>query len=211
MIGRVGGEAGARGRHPDWERVYAESACEALPWHNPHLDPDVAAALARRELKKGPFWDIGCGAGTQTRALASLGFTVTGTDVSRSAIEHAASQAPSGAARFLVDDVLSPKLRERFLFALDLGCLHVLDPSVRPIYVRNVARLLMPGGLLFLKVFAVGEPDPGFGPHRFDAADLRTLFAQDFDVLSIQPSVYHGPRAHKPQALFAVLERKVEL
>jgi len=210
VIGRVGGDAGARGRHPDWERVYAESACEALPWHNPQLDPDVAAALARSELTKGPFWDIGCGAGTQSWALAALGFTVTGTDVSRTAIEHAASQGSTTLVRFLVDDVLSPKLTERFSFALDLGCLHVLDPSVRQIYVRSVARLLMPGGLLFLKVFAVGEPDPGFGPHRFAVADLRTLFAQDFAVLSIQPSVYHGPRAHKPKALFAVLERKVE-
>jgi len=194
------------GRPKDWERLYRRAKPETLPWTWPDLDPDLARALARLGLRKGRFLDIGTGPGTQAMALARLGFDVTATDLSKTAVAGARRRAKGAglAIDFRQDDILASKLRKRFDVAFDRGCFHVFPEERRARYALTVHRLLAPGGTFFLKVFSNKQPGTD-GPHRFTPAQLRAVFGPRFDVVSIRNTVYQGTMEEFPKALFCVL------
>ena len=205
-IERVAAEQGRDRPHPNWDELYRQVPSTALPWYNPDLDDDLARALTARGITSGRFLDVGTGPGTQAAALAQRGFAVTGTDVSPTAIALA-RQVVAADVALLVDDILDSKLSGSFDYVLDCGCLHVLAATHWPVYVRTLTRLLRPGGLLFLKCFSTAEPEVGFGPQRFDRAGLARTFSPQFGLIEVVDTLYRGPRAHQPQALFAILER----
>ncbi|WP_438006184.1 class I SAM-dependent methyltransferase [Sorangium sp. So ce321] len=191
---------------PDWQELYRSTPAESLPWYHATLDPDLEQALERWQVARGRALDLGTGPATQAFALAARGFDVTGTDLSHAAIEQAVAQAAQRglAARFLQDDILDSRLDGRFDVVFDRGCFHCLPPARRGDYVSTLKRLVAPGGFLFLKCFSVLEPFDQ-GPYRFTPEQLREIFGADFEVLSAEETVYHGPREPPPRALFAVL------
>lgn len=192
---------------PDWQELYRSTPAESMPWYHEALDPDLERALERLQVARGRALDLGTGPGTQAFALAERGFDVTGSDLSHAAVEQAAAKAAERglAARFPQDDILDSKLDGRFDVVLDRGCFHCLPPARRADYVRTLKRLVAPGGHLFLKCFSVLEPFDQ-GPYRFTPAELREIFGADFEVVSAEETVYHGPREPPPRALFAVLK-----
>jgi len=95
--------------------------------------------------------DIGCGAGLASEALALDGYRVTGLDAAGEAIEaaraHAAGQGldltyRAGAA----EDLVAEGAKFPVITALEV-VEHVTDPAL---FVRLLADLLEPGGLLFM-------------------------------------------------------------
>ena len=88
--------------------------------------------------------------------MSKYGFTVTGTDISKHAIEKA--QKLSDKIQFLVDDVLNSNLPDcKFDFIFDRGVFHVFDVSQRPQYVEQITRILNDNGTLFLKCMSINE------------------------------------------------------
>lgn len=77
-------------RFPDWDDMYRSAPVEGMPWHYPELDPDLERALSQHAVTSGRALDLGTGAGTQACALAARGLEVTGSDLSATAVEHAA-------------------------------------------------------------------------------------------------------------------------
>jgi len=192
----------------NWEERYRNGSVEAMPWYWPSLDRDLAAALARYGISSGSVLDQGTGAGTQAIALAERGFSVTGTDVAAAAIEYAARNAKARGVdvTFVEDSVLATKIRGPFDVIFDRGCLHVLAPADRPIYVETIRRLLAPEGWLFLKTFSHLQRGTGV-PHRFTPDDIRRLFgtSQQFEVVEILDTDFEGQLATYPKALFAAI------
>lgn len=95
--------------------------------------------------------DLGCGAGLAAEALARRGFEVlgvdAGSDVIGAALDHARGQGLSLAYRVgTAEDVVGEGLRFPVVTALEV-IEHVPDPLA---FVRVLAALLEPGGLLFL-------------------------------------------------------------
>jgi 2-polyprenyl-6-hydroxyphenyl methylase/3-demethylubiquinone-9 3-methyltransferase len=95
--------------------------------------------------------DLGCGAGLATEALARRGYDVLGLDAAGDAIDagraHAAGLGLSLTYRAgLAEDLVAEGLRFPVITALEV-IEHVPDP---PGFVRLLARLLEPGGMLFL-------------------------------------------------------------
>jgi SAM-dependent methyltransferase len=199
-------EAQTDRKFPDWEQLYRDTEVREMPWYSVALDADLVAALAEHALTKGDFLDLGTGPGTQARELARLGFRVTGTDLSASAVAKARTLAPE--VDFRQDDVLHSKLPSAsFDFVFDRGCFHVLDPSARKHYVQTVARLLRPRGYLFLKTFSTRQ-EQDFGPHRFAEADILAIFEPTFALERARESVFEGTLPAMPHALFSVLRRR---
>lgn len=193
-------------RGEDWDGLYRERPVHELPWYYPRLDPDVAAALERLEITRGRVLDIGAGPGTQAAALAALGFEVTATDVSPTAVQAARALARDQNAdvRVMEDDILNTHLQGRFDLALDRGCFHALDPAKRGVYASALHKLLAPGGTLLLKTFSHLQPGTD-GPHRLRPGDINHSLGSLFEIVSITGSVFHGAIIPPPKALFCVL------
>ena len=191
-------------RHPDWQRLYETAGEESLPWYFRKMDPDIQRALLL--VDKGRLLDVGCGLGNQSAHFHALGFDVTGTDVSRAAVERARSLYPG--PRFEVDDVTQTFLDDKFDIVVDRGCFHVIDPHFHARYVTSTEMWLKPGGLLLLKVFCAEDGIPDFGPQRFCAAQLRNLFESAFEIVSIERAFYQNSTAKSQKALFATMKRK---
>ncbi|MFQ5709129.1 MAG: class I SAM-dependent methyltransferase [bacterium] len=191
-----------------WDELYQEKEVEILPWFHPVLDPDIAQALQQWQIKTGEVLDLGTGPGTQAIALAKLGFQVTATDVSETAIEKARLKAKSESVSidFLVDDISASKLQRSFDLIIDRGCFHIFEPAERQIYIAVLHDLLKPAGFFFLKCFSHLEPSEE-GPNRFRPEEIADEFRPHFSVKSVESTVYYGTRQPLPRALFCVLSK----
>ncbi len=135
--------------------------------------------------------DMGCGAGNYAIYLASVGFDVTGVDISPSAIALAEANAKQKGVtcRFVAADVLGglAEITETFDFAYDWSLLHHVFPNDRKQYVETVHRLLVPGGKYLSVCFS--EKDTGFGgTGRFRMTSIGTelyFSSEDEDFPSV--------------------------
>ena len=193
----------------DWEARYKDADPSEMPWFHPDLDADLVAALDRWGPAEGPALDQGTGPGTQAVELARRGYHVTATDVSPTAIEKAKARAAAAGVEvdFRVDDVLESALTTQFDLVFDRGCFHVFTPDRRPAYLQTMARLVRSGGFLFLKTFSHLQPGD-FGPHRVHPDEIRALFAEAFEIESIEHTVFEGNNDPLPKAIFSVLRRR---
>lgn len=192
----------------DWEEYYQENQIETMPWFCPDLDQDFEKVLRDFNLSSGKVWDLGTGPGTQAMAFSELGFEVTATDLSKTAIEKAKiwAQERGHQIDFQQDNILDSKVREKFDAVFDRGCFHVLPPKKRKVYVGTVFDRLKAGGRLFLKCFSHLETMDG-GPHRFKPEEITEIFKDRFGVVSVEHSIFQGTFAHRPKALFCVFEK----
>ncbi|BAZ67137.1 thiopurine S-methyltransferase [Fischerella sp. NIES-4106] len=192
---------------PNWNNLYQERQVETMPWYNPDLDVDLEQALTKLKINSGTVLDLGTGPGTQAIALAKKGFRATGTDISEAAITQAESKAKEEGLdiTFRQDDIFHSHLNQEFDFVFDRGCFHVFHPDLRQDYVRIVHNLIKPKGYLFLKCFSHLETREE-GPYRFTPEEIKKIFGDRFNVVSIDETVYQGTLDPLPKALFSILE-----
>jgi len=192
-----------------WEEQYRDDDVETMPWFCPDLDHDVAAALDSLNIAPATALDIGAGPGTQSIALAKLGFQVTGTDISPSAVDKAQLRAEKENVliSFVHDDVLQTQLNTTFALIIDRGCFHVIEPEQQADYLKSVAHLLDDGGYLLLKTFHKQEHCEQGPPNRFEAVDISQMFAADFDLIESRDSEFKSSMGFNPKALFCVLRK----
>ena len=193
----------------DWEKYYSEVSVEEMPWFHEAVDADLLSGLDRHGLTGGSALDLGTGPGIDAMALASMGFDVTATDISGSAVKKAQSLAAVKglSVKFVRDDVRTSTLTGPFDIIFDRGCFHTMQPEERGAYIKTVEGLLRPGAYLFLKCFSHKETMEE-GPYRFSPEDIREMFREGFTVLSIEESVFYGTLDKPPLALFCVMKRR---
>jgi SAM-dependent methyltransferase len=209
-------------KYADIDRIYQTVPLDAIPW-NSATPPEALVAL----VTGGTFCpcttiDLGCGAGNYAIWLAGLGFDVTGVDSSKTAIRIAEKNAREKGVRcrFIVADLLGDlhEVSGTFDFAFDWELLHHIFPEDRETYVRNVQRVLSPGGTYLSVCFS--EDDPQFGGagkfrrtpigttlYFSSESELRELFSPYFvirDLRTIEVSGKYGPH----QAIYALLGRR---
>jgi SAM-dependent methyltransferase len=199
---------------PNWESLYQNQPIESMPWYNVSLDDDLKRELDERKIREGNFLDLGTGTATQAVRLSEIGFTVTASDLSETAIRKASisNSKSNSKINFVVDDILNSGFTEgEFDFIFDRGCFHVLSPIDRLRYANEVKRILKEDGLLFLKCFSDREPMREAGPYRFSVNMIRDFFAsKGFEILSIRETVYQGTLNPLPKALFVVMAKEKE-
>jgi hypothetical protein len=77
----------------------------------------------------------------------------------------------------------------------------------RPVYIREVYRILDNRGILFLKCFSIKEPRQE-RPYKFSEDEIRQLFGNDFVIISVKDTVYQGTLDPLPRALFVVMNKR---
>ncbi|MFI5456575.1 MAG: class I SAM-dependent methyltransferase [Isosphaerales bacterium] len=138
----------------------------------------------------GSILDAGCGTGENALFFASRGHKVTGIDFLAEPINRAKQKATdrSLAATFLVMDALALKDQpEVFDTVIDSGLFHVFNDNDRRRYVLALAKVLKPGGRLFLLCFSDEEPGTQ-GPRRVSRQEIEVAFAEGWKIESIEPS-----------------------
>jgi SAM-dependent methyltransferase len=101
--------------------------------------------------------ELGCGTAPMLRWLCAKGFSGVGVDVSRTAIAMARAQSRGLGIRFKHADLCHglPVKPATFDLALDGHCLHcIISATDRKAFLRNVRRLLKPGGLFLVLTMA---------------------------------------------------------
>jgi ubiquinone/menaquinone biosynthesis C-methylase UbiE len=197
---------------PDWNNLYSSQNVETMPWYNENLDSDLQEELERRKISKGRILDLGTGPATQAVQLAKRGLQVTGSDVSEAAINRARKvyvhNNKDKEICFIVDDILNSKIKDKsFDYVFDRGCFHILPIQKRPVYIKEINRILDNRGILFLKCFSVKEPRQE-GPYKFSEDEIKQLFGNDFVIISVKDTVYQGRLDPLPRALFVAMNKR---
>ena len=194
----------------DMDGIYRKLSPEEIPW-NIEEPPDALVELLDKDrVRPCTAIEFGCGLGNNTRYLSSRGFSVTGVDISPTAIaiarEHARKKGLT--CTFIAADVLGDlkEVEGTYGFAYDWELLHHLFPEQRTTYVENVRRKLAPGGCYLSVCFS--EKDPQFGGagkyrrtrigtvlYFSSEAELRDLFEPYFrieELKTLQVKGKHG-------------------
>jgi len=146
------------GRQADcWERFYRE---HKRPWRGiGGIDLDLRPG--------SKVLDLGCGTGKTTSALIKTRMDVTGLDFSPTAIDRCIS-AFGDKAKFVVAECDRMPFPDACFDAV--AAVHVLEhlneTQLRGT-VEEISRILVPGGLVFTRTFAVGDM-------RSEGADRNT-------------------------------------
>ena len=185
-----------------------------MPWYNENLDSDLEEELERGKISKGRILDLGTGPATQAIQLAKRGLEVTGSDVSEAAIRRARElhvhkdKDKDKEINFTVDNILNSKLKDKmFNYVFDRGCFHVLPIDKRPVYIKEIKRILDDNGRLLLKCFSIKEPRQE-GPYKFSETEIRQLFGNEFVIISVKDTIYQGTLDPLPRALFVVMSKQ---
>jgi SAM-dependent methyltransferase len=193
---------------PNWDNLYKNQNVESMPWYNKNLDSDLEEELEKRKITKGRILDLGTGPATQAIQLYKRGLQVIGSDVSEAAINRAREIYDYDKISFIVDDILNSTIKDKsFDYVFDRGCFHVLPIRKRPVYIREINRILDYNGILFLKCFSIKEPRQE-GPHRFSEYEIGQLFRNDFVIISVKDTVYQGTLDPLPKAIFVVMNKR---
>lgn len=198
---------------PNWEALYSDQQLKSMPWYNEKLDNELEEELEKRKINRGRFLDLGTGPGTQANKLYERGFHVTGSDISKTAIEKAKKTYNNNLDKidFIVDDILSSNFKENeFDYIFDRGCFHVISINDRKQYLMQIKRILDNNGILFLKCFSDKEQGD-YGPYRFSEDNIKEIFGKEgFKIQNIKETVYQGTLTPLPKALFVVIKKIIE-
>jgi len=159
-----------------WEDAYRRGD---TGWQLDKVAPPIVRLLdeEKERLAPGLVAVVGCGRSHEPGELARRGFQVQGIDLSPLAIAPLAG----GTVRYVAGDVRRLPLRAGSLdYLMEQTCFCAIDPGDRPLYVREAARVLGPGGRVFGLFY--DPASPGNPPFRVTDEDVRTAFAGAFVV-----------------------------
>ena len=172
------------------EKIYRTISPENIPW-NIETPPDILQNILKTEkVKPCKVIELGCGTGNYVIYLSASGFIATGVDISKTAIEMAKNSAVKRKVQcnFIVADVLSEmtEVQDTFDFAYDWELLHHIFPQDREKYMKNVYRLLNPGGQYLSVCFSEKSPQfGGVGKYRKTPLDTILYFSSESEMVSL--------------------------
>ena len=172
-----------------WEDAYKA----VPPWDVGRPQPAFVELVRAGELNNGSVLDVGCGTGENALYLAEKGFSVSGVDLSNRAI--AAARAKAAERKMKVDfregNVLSLDFKDStFDNIIDSGLFHTFPDDDRPVYAREVARVLAQRGKYFMLCFSEKEPTNWGGPRRVTRKEIEATFSLFFKINYIREALF---------------------
>jgi cyclopropane fatty-acyl-phospholipid synthase-like methyltransferase len=147
----------------DFDALYrGESPAEGVPpmdtppWDTKAPKENVVA-WQEAGLVHGDVLDIGCGLGDNAIYLAQQGYSVTGLDISPTALTTAERRAADAGAtvRFAVADATTlDGYTDAFDTVIDVGMFHCLDDDGKRSYAAAVHRATRPGATMLMGCFS---------------------------------------------------------
>jgi len=175
-----------------WEEMYKGTP----PWDIGRPQPVFVKLFRDGEIKRGRILDVGCGTGENAMFLAENGCSVAGVDIAHRAIELARKKAADRHFNvdFSVCDVLtlgSCFREDEFDTVIDSGLFHALTDEERPVYVRQVYRVLKDGGQYFMMCFSDKQPGE-WGPRRVSKEEIIQAFSPMFKISYVKDATFES-------------------
>jgi ubiquinone/menaquinone biosynthesis C-methylase UbiE len=190
----------------DWDEFYKGTPA----WDVGRPQPAFEALIKSGEIKPGRALDIGCGRGENAIMLAMNGCDVTGIDLAETAISDAKARAAEQHVNvnFVVGDVL--KLDQYFKESefdviIDSFLFHTIEDEERPLFARQVYKVLKPGGKYFMLCFSDKDPG-GPGPRRISKAEIKDTFAPLFKLIYIEDSSLEATTGRRAAYLLSAVK-----
>ena len=159
-----------------WDEVWEAGAQES-----PHDGADALLLTALEGIVPGRALDMGCGDGSNAVWLAKRGWSVTGVDFSRKAVQAGRRNAATAGAEveFIVADAAGyqPQVRYDLITSFYIH----LPPDNRAAMLSNMRATLKPGGMLLFVSHDRSTP-----PSGWSKADLGTLTSVEEVVSELQ-------------------------
>ena len=198
--------------HQLFEQIYQGQA----PWDTGRPQPAIIK-LAEAGQIRGSVLDVGCGTGENLLYLAARGHEAWGVNFVPVAIERAKAKAAQRGidAHFVVGNALKlEKLGRQFDTVIDCGLFHTFADEERSVFIKGLAEVLGPGGLLHILCFSDEEPGSE-GPRHISQQEIRDAFHDAWNVHQIEPIRFDaipppdGPKFSPggPKAWLATIER----
>ena len=167
-----------------WKATYDRARYEELPWFSKDPTPWVVRAVREGWIPPGAkVLDVGCGAGTNVLWLASQGFQSYGVDIAPGAVTATKRRADRAGLRVIVKEGEATALPfgdAEFAAVLDSGCFHTLPLKLRTPYVRELSRVVQPGGDVLLIWVGREETRPMGPTHRPALVEVAEVFEPQF-------------------------------
>ena len=163
----------------DWDARYRAGD---TPWDEGGAAPALTEFLGRNPIH-GEVLVPGSGPGHDVRALAAQANSVTGLDLSSTAIALAQSFPPEGNERYEQANLfdLPTSWSGSFDWVVEHTCFCAIPPESRGDYVRAITAVLKPGGhyfaIFYLNPAAIEGP-----PHGTSREEIKQLFEADFEL-----------------------------
>jgi len=169
----------------DWDKRYRD---QDTPWDHGHPSGELERVFSEYRIDRGSALELGCGTGWNCVYLASIGFDVTGIDISPTAIDAARNRAAEADTdcRFMLADIYNPPaFGKLFDFIFDRGCFHSIRQIDEPAFVAITKRLLAPDGWFLVLTGNAKEPLE-HGPPVVSEDKLHNAFADHFEIVHLR-------------------------
>ena len=194
-----------------WEQRYQYGH---IPWDTGKPDFNLISMVLRRPIMACRTLEIGCGTGSNAIWLAQNGFTVTGTDISETAIQMANDNALMKGvncqffrADFLKDEIFG----QPYGFAFDRACFDCFDTDEeRSLFARNVWRHLRNGGLWLSLIGSADALVYDDSTPRRTARDIVVAVEPLFEVLWLTTIYFDSNRPRQPRAWECLMRKRKE-
>ncbi len=188
---RARGEPSLAESAREWDAFFTSGRYRE-EWHLDQASPELMCLLAAGiVVPPGRALDLGCGGGTEAVHLAQQGFTVTALDVSGEALAMTRRLAARRGVKLATLQAFVPRTElpdQSFDFINDRSCFHAIEPRLEVLtaYAAEIQRILVPGGVLFIRRF--GQP-------QISLSTFSSVFSEEagFDLGRVQEVPFHEP------------------
>jgi SAM-dependent methyltransferase len=147
----------------------AERGDGAVPWVDLEPNPRLMEFWKAHPLETAGkrALVIGSGLGDDSEQLAAWGFSTTGFDISKTAIEGTKKRCPETKVEYLVADLFDPPpaWNRAFDFVLEIYTVQALTGDLRAKAIERIAEFVKPGGaLLVIARGSAGDEPESEGP-----------------------------------------------
>jgi len=200
-----------------WEKYYKKTPLAKIFWQETQADY-LKELIRASKVKPGKALDLGCGTGIKSIFLVKNGFSVTGIDISETAINYAKENAKKENINidFFVHDATDLRFLKdkKFDLVLDWANLHGVPSEKVEKYILGITDHLKIGGKLILRCFGRKESEekyvkrPDFIISLYTDKEIEDLFGENFKVLEKNISKSENDKAPGKFFYEFLLERK---
>jgi SAM-dependent methyltransferase len=171
----------------DWIDYWQRNDIEYLPWETYVPEKNLVEFFSQIDTTRvKTAIDIGCGLGTNSLWLSSLGIEVDGIDVSEIAIDAAKNRKDSEVNFKTLNFLDDTSLKESYYdFVFDRGCIHGMIAEDITKFSTKVSKIISDNGLWMSIIGSCEGPEVYNGPPRRTCSEMIGLIEPHMKIVNV--------------------------